>query len=61
MAHVYKPVMLLAVLRHGGKATKEQIATDFVLRDQSQIDFYRKAIVHKMPGSRLVRDGCIMS
>lgn len=58
-SHVYKPVMLLAVLRHGGKATKEQIATDFVLRDQSQIDFYRKTIVHKMPGSRLVRDGLL--
>ena len=51
--------MLLAVLRHGGKATKEQIAKDFVLRDQSQIDFYRKTIVHKMPGSRLVRDGLL--
>jgi ATP adenylyltransferase len=59
MAHVYKPVMLLAVLRHGGSATKEQIARDFVLRDQSQIDFYRKTIVHKMPGSRLVRDGLL--
>jgi len=30
-----------------------------VLRDQSQIDFYRKTIVHKMPGSRLVRDGLL--
>lgn len=59
MAHVYKPVMLLAVLRNGGSATKEQIARDFVLRDQSQIDFYRKTIVHKMPGSRLVRDGLL--
>ena len=56
MSHVYKPVMLLAVLRRGGKATKEEIAEDFVLRDQSQIDFYRKAIVHQMPGQRLVRD-----
>ena len=56
MSHVYKPAMLLAVLRRGGKATKEEIAKDFVLRDQSQIDFYRKTIVHQMPGQRLVRD-----
>ena len=59
MSHVYKPVMLLAVLRRGGKATKEEIAKDFILRDQSQIDFYRKTIVHQMPGKRLERDGLL--
>jgi len=59
MSHVYKPLMPLAVIRRGGKATKEEIARDFVLRDQSQIDFYRKTIVHQMPGNRLERDGLL--
>ena len=39
MAHIYKPAMLLKVLRQGGEATKEDIAKEFVLRDQSQIEF----------------------
>jgi hypothetical protein len=59
MSHVYKPIMLLEVLRRGGSASREQIAEAFVLRDTSQIDFYRRKIVHPMPGQRLVRDGLI--
>ena len=60
MSHVYKPVMLLEVLRNGGSASKEDIAEAFVLRDSSQIDFYRRKIVHTMPGQRLVRDGLLI-
>ena len=59
MAHIYKPAMLLTVIRAGGKATKEQIATEFLLRDSDQVDYYRKKIVHPMPGTRLVRDGLL--
>lgn len=56
MAHIYKPVMLLTIIRNGGTASKNDIAKAFLLRDSSQIDFYKRN-VHKMPGTRLVRDG----
>lgn len=59
MSHIYKPVMLLAVLNNGGKATKREIAQEFILGDTSSIDYYEKKIVHKMPGNRLVRDGLL--
>jgi ATP adenylyltransferase len=59
MSHIYKPAMLLRVLRQGGEATKEDIAKEFVLRDQSQIDFYRKKTVKQMPGDRLVKAGLL--
>jgi diadenosine tetraphosphate (Ap4A) HIT family hydrolase len=59
MSHVYKPVMLLEVIRRGGTATKAQIAEAFLRRDSSQIDYYRRKIVHPMPGKRLVRDGLL--
>jgi hypothetical protein len=35
MAHIYKPAMLLTLLRSGGTASKEDVARDFMLRDQS--------------------------
>jgi diadenosine tetraphosphate (Ap4A) HIT family hydrolase len=59
MSHIYKPVMLLGVIRRGGQATKQQIAEDFALSDTQQVDYYRKRIVHPMPGKRLVRDGLL--
>lgn len=59
MAHIYKPAMLLKVLRQGGEATKEDIAKEFVLRDQGQIDFYRKKTVKQMPGDRLFKAGLL--
>jgi len=58
MSHIYKPAMLLAVIRNGGKADKRQIAEAFQLRDDDQIEFYRRN-VHPMPGKRLVRDGLL--
>jgi len=59
MSHVYKPIMLLEVLRRDGQATKEQIAQAFLLSDSTQVDYYRRRIVHPMPGTRLVRDGLL--
>ncbi len=59
MFHIYKPVMLLTVLRSGGAANKEQIAREFLQRDSNQIDYYRRRVVHPMPGTRLVRDGLL--
>ena len=57
MSHIYKPSMLLTVMRKGGMASKQAIAGDFLLRDSNQVDYYRRKIVHPMPGRRLVRDG----
>lgn len=57
--HVYKPAMLLAVIRAGGSATKQEIATEFLLRDTDQINYYRSNTVHQQPGWRLVRDGLL--
>ena len=51
--------MLLSVIRNGGAATKREIAESFVLSDSDQIDYYRKKIVHSMPGNRLVRDSLL--
>jgi len=34
MAHIYKPSMLLTILRTGGTATREEIAEGFVLNNQ---------------------------
>lgn len=60
MAHIYKPVMLLTILRSGGRASKEEIARAFMLSDDKQIDYYKRKIVHPMPGKRLVRDGLVV-
>ncbi len=60
MPHIYKPSMLLTVLRNGGSADRCTIAQDFLLRDEGQIDFYARKTVHPMPGRRLVRDGLLV-
>jgi diadenosine tetraphosphate (Ap4A) HIT family hydrolase/5-methylcytosine-specific restriction endonuclease McrA len=60
MTHIYKPVMLQAVLKRGGVATKEEIAADIVNRDVLQHEHYRRNIVDQMPGKRLVRDGALV-
>ncbi|MEI7606904.1 MAG: HIT domain-containing protein [Rhodospirillaceae bacterium] len=60
MSHIYKPVMLQAVLKRRGVATKEEIAADIVGRDVLQHEHYRRNIVDEMPGKRLVRDGALV-
>ena len=59
MSHVYKPLMIIAVLRNGGAASRDQIAAEFVARDVFQLEHYRRKVVDKMPGVRLVRDGVL--
>ena len=60
MTHIYKPVMLQAVLQRGGAATKAEIAADIVGRDVLQHEHYRRNIVDQMPGKRLIRDGALV-
>jgi hypothetical protein len=59
MSHIYKPLMVIAVLKRGGEADREQIASDFVRRDIFQLEHYRRNVLDKMPGVRLVRDGVL--
>ena len=49
MSHIYQPVMLMTLLRNGGKASVEQIAKEFLVRDPSQIEYYAQ-ITKVMPG-----------
>jgi len=60
MSHIYKPVMLQAVLKRGGVATKAEIAADIVSRDVLQHEHYRRNFIDKQPGSRLQRDGALV-
>ena len=59
MGHVYKPVMLLEVLRRGGSASRAEIAGAFLERDSQQVEFYRRKVVHPNSGRHLVRDGLL--
>ena len=59
MSHVYKPLMVIAVLRNGGAASRNEIAAEFIGRDVFQLEHYRRNIVDRMPGTRLVRDGVL--
>ena len=59
MSHIYKPMMLLGVIRRGGRATRTQIAKDFALSDTEQVAYYKSKVVHRMPGVRLIRDGLL--
>ena len=59
MTRIYKQVMLQAVLKRGGAATKDEIAGDILASDVFQREHYRKKVVDQMPGKRLVRDGAL--
>ena len=58
MSHVYQPVMLIRLLRQGGRATVREIAADILIRDQSQLEYYDE-IVKKMPGKVLTQNRAI--
>jgi ATP adenylyltransferase len=44
MSHVYQPVMLLTLLRHGGAATKRDISRAILSEDQSQLEYYDQVV-----------------
>jgi ATP adenylyltransferase len=60
MTRIYKQVMLQSVLKRGGAASKDEIAGDILASDSFQRDHYRKKVVDRMPGKRLVRDGALV-
>jgi ATP adenylyltransferase len=54
MSHVYQPVMLMSLLTKGGKCHEREIASDLLIRDESQIEYYTQ-ITNNMVG-RVLRD-----
>jgi hypothetical protein len=60
MLHIYQPVMIMELLRRGGKASADEIAKAILLHDPSQIEYYRQ-ITHNMVGRVLTRNHGITS
>jgi ATP adenylyltransferase len=58
MSHVYQPVMLMTLLKGGGKASTTRIAKAILDHDESQIEYYEK-IVGNMVGRVLRHHGLV--
>lgn len=54
MSHVYQPVLLMTLLKNGGKSSAEDIARALLNQDQSQLEYYQ-AITRDMVGKVLQR------
>lgn len=53
MQHIYQPVMLMTLMKHGGHCSDRDIAKALLPHDESQIDYYT-AITNNMVG-RILR------
>jgi ATP adenylyltransferase len=49
MSHIYQPVILTTLIKGGGTASVEEIASQFAQRDQALIEYYSR-ITKDMPG-----------
>jgi hypothetical protein len=58
MSHIYQPVMLMTLLRQGGKASVRDIAINILIHDESQIDYYEQ-ITKDMVG-RVLRNSQVV-
>src|SRR5215218_9171976 len=58
MSHVYQPVMLLALLRGGGRRSTADIARSILLHDESQVEYYEN-VAKNMVG-RVLRQHSIV-
>jgi ATP adenylyltransferase len=58
MSHIYQPVMIKELLQHGGRAGIRQIASAFLARDESQLEYYEQ-ITKAMPGKVLGKHGIV--
>jgi ATP adenylyltransferase len=54
MSHIYQPVMIRHLLRHGGRGSVQEIATALLVEDQSQVEYYSQ-ITNNMVGRVLRR------
>lgn len=58
MSHIYQPVMLMTLLRNGGRCSTEEIARAILSHDQSQVEYYQ-GITREMVGKVLIRRGLV--
>ena len=58
MSHVYQPVMLAALLAHGGKYSTEEIARAILAHDESQVEYYEN-VTKNMVGRVLKGHGIV--
>jgi hypothetical protein len=58
MSHVYQPVMIRELLTRGGTASIRDIASAFLARDESQLEYYEQ-ITKDMPGKVLGKHGIV--
>jgi len=58
MAHIYQPVMLMALLKNGGVCSTTKIAKAILKYDQAQIEYYEQ-ITNNMVGKVLRRHGIV--
>lgn len=58
MSHVYQPLMLITLLENGGECSETEIAKNLLIRDESQIDYYRN-ITNNMVGKVLRSHGLV--
>ncbi len=59
MSHIYQPVMIRELLKSGGKASIRSIAAAFLMRDESQFEYYEQ-ITKNMPGKVLAKHGVVV-
>jgi ATP adenylyltransferase len=59
MSHIYQPVMIRELLKHGGTASIRNIAAAFLVRDESQLEYYEQ-ITKNMPGKVLSKHGVVV-
>src|SRR5919107_322287 len=58
MSHVYQPVMLMTLLRAGGRSSTMEIARSILAHDQSQLEYYVD-VTKNMVGRVLRRHGIV--
>ena len=58
MSHVYQPLMLMTMLENNGECSDTEIARNLLIRDASQIDYYRN-ITNNMVGKVLRNHGLV--
>jgi ATP adenylyltransferase len=58
MSHVYQPVMLMTLLREGGKRSTEELAKAILAHDESQVEYYEN-VTKNMVGRVLRRHGIV--
>jgi diadenosine tetraphosphate (Ap4A) HIT family hydrolase/5-methylcytosine-specific restriction endonuclease McrA len=58
MSHIYQPVMLIELLRSGGKCSIRQIAKSILAHDESQLEYYDD-ITNNIVGRILRRHGIL--